>query len=206
MTPTGEPAVKKYLCLGVVFVITTGLSVGFRHGVSGTSKASRQERSGERLARLGPADRTQGPIEGASLTMVPAGTGSTDEKTDREFARGAASTGDRLMDRAKQSPDNPHLLRQAAAHYRAALTHEPTVRDAGDLFSTVRVKLTRLDREINLLNRPGVTKPALQTIVKAPVVKPITPAPVVIPPVAAKAEGIMVGPDGVEIRRVGPPE
>ena len=194
---------KKYLCLAVVFVITTGLSVGFRHGVSGTSKASRQERSGE---RLGLSDPLQRPIEGASLAMVPVATGSTDEKTDREFARGAAATGDRLMDRARQSPDNPHLLRQAAAHYRAALTHEPTVRDAGDLFSTVRVKLTRLDREIDLIDRPGLAKPTPQTTVEAPVVKPMTPAPVVIPPVAAKAEGIMVGPDGVEIRRVGPRE
>ncbi len=194
---------KKYLCLAVVFVITTGLSVGFRHGVSGTSKASRQERSGE---RPGLSDPLQRPIEGASLAMVLVGTGSTDEKTDREFARGAAATGDRLMDRAKQSPDNPHLLRQAAAHYRAALTHEPTVRDAGELFSTVRVKLTRLDREIALLNRPGVAKPTPRTIFETPVVKPIPSAPVVIPPVAAKAEGIMVGPDGVEIRRVGPPE
>ena len=139
---------------------------------------------------------------------MPAGTGPSDEKSDREFARVAVATGDHLLDRARQSPNDPHLLRQAAAHYRAALTHEPTVRDA-DLFAAVRAKLTGIDREIALLDRPGVAKPTLPlATVKAPapVVKPKTPAPVTTPRVAVRPERIMVGPDGVEIRRVGPRE
>ena len=198
---------KKYLSLAVVLIVATGISLGLRHAMSGTSEASRREPSGDRLDRLRLTDRMQSPVEGASLVVMPAGTDSADEKSDREFAGVAAATGDRLLDRARQSPDNPHLLRQAAAHYRAALTHEPTVRDAADLFADVRVKLIKLDREIARLDQPGVARPTVSpTIVKAPLVKRETPAPVVAPPVAVRPEAIMVGPDGVEIRRVVPRE
>ena len=204
---------KKCLSLAVVLFLATSISIGFRQGMSGTSKASRQEPSAKRLDRAagldrpGVGDRRPGPVEGASLALVPAG--SADETSDKEFARVAAVTGDRLLDRARQSPDNPHLLRQAAAHDRAALAHEPTVSDAGELFAAVSQKLTRLDREIARLGKPGVTKPASKTtlspaIVKAPAPmrKPETAAPIVAP----TPEAIMVGPDGVEIRRVGPRE
>ena len=191
---------KKAIGLAIVLVAATGISVGFRQGMSGTSQASRGVPAGEKLDRLDL-------VEGASLSLVPAGSVSDDEKSDLAFARVAAGTGDRLLDRARQSPDNPHLLRQAAAHYRAALAHEPTARDAGDLFAAVRVKVAGLDREIARLDRPGITKPKATpppSIVKtpAPIVKPITlPTPAVAP-----SELIMVGPDGVEIRRAGPRE
>ena len=201
---------KKYLSLAVVLVVATGISLGFRHAVSGTSEASRREPSYDRFdraSRLKLADRMQGPVEGASLAVMPAGTGSGDEKFDLVCAGGAAATGDRLVNRARQSPDNPHLLRQAAAHYRAALAYEPTVRDADGLFASVRSKLIGLDREIVRLDRPGVVKPTLPpAVVETLVSKPETPAPVVLPPVAVRPEAIMVGPDGVEIRRVVPRE
>ena len=203
----------KYLTLAVVLGAATGISIGFRYGISGTAEASRQEPSSDRLDRAAELVRLEGTLEGASLPMMPVGTGLADEKSDREFARMAADTGDRLLNRARQSPYNPHLLRQAAAHYRAALTHEPTVRDAGDLFVMVRVKLIRLDLEIARLDRPGVAKPTTRAsvppaIVKTPsaVVKPKLPAPFVSLPVIAKPEATMFGPDGVEIRRVGPSE
>lgn len=185
---------KKCLSLALVLLIATGLSVGFRQAVSGTSEASRQEPSPERL------DRTL-RIEGAALT--PADT-SAGEKSDTEYARAAARNGDRLLDRARQSPDNPHLLTQAVAHYRAALAHEPTARNAGDLFAGVRDKLAAIDR----MTRPGVAKPAAKPTLPSAVAKATPPvAPPVAPPVLptpATPQRIMFGPDGVEIRRAGP--
>jgi hypothetical protein len=191
---------KKTLSLAVVLVAATGLSIGFRPAMSGTSEASIREPSGERLDRSGLADK----IEGAAL--VPVDTGSANDRADREFARVAAAAGDRLLDRARQSPDNPHLLRQAAAHYRAALAHEPTARDAGDLFAAVREKVAALDRAIARLDRPGVAKPTTKTALSPAIVKaPPTPEPPPTP-VVKTPRLMMVGPDGVEIRRSVPRE
>jgi hypothetical protein len=182
---------KKFLSLTVVLLCATGLSVGFRQAMSGTSEASRREPPPERFERTLL-------LEGAALTPADTGAG---EKTDAEYARAAATTGDRLLDRARRTPDNPHLLRQAAAHYRAALAHEPTARNAGDLFSGVRDKLAAIDR----MNRPGVAKPTPRPSLPPAVVK--VPAPVGAPqPVAETPRRIMFGPDGVEIRQVGPQE
>ena len=188
---------KKILGLAVVLVAATGLSIGFRPAMSGISEASIREPSADRLDRADGFGRP-GTIEGAAL--VPVDTGSADDRADREFARVAALAGDRLLDRARQSPDNPHLRRQAAAHYRAALAHEQTVRNAGDLFAAVHDKLAEIAR----LDRPGVAKPTPKTarppaVVKAPAI-PET-APVVKPP-----QSVMFGPDGVEIRRSVPRE
>ena len=189
---------KNYLGLAVVMIVTTGLSIGFRHATSGTSKASQRQPAEEKLARAAEpalpkkADR----LEGAAFS--PVDTGSADDKADSEFARVTAAMGDRLLDRARQSPDNPHLLRQAAAHYRAALAHEPTVRDADDLFAAVREKLAGLDREIAALAKakPKTTSPA--AVVRTPAARPFEPA--------AAREPIMFGPDGAEIRRFVPRE
>ena len=179
---------KKTLSLALVLLVATGLSVGFRQAMSGTSEASRQE----------PPERFDLPIrlEGAALAAADTRAG---EKTDAEYALAAATTGDQLLDRARQSPDNPHLLRQAAAHYRAALAHEPTAWNAGDLFASVRDKLAAIDR----MNRPGVAKPTPKPVIPPAVVK--APPPVEAPPpVIETPRRIMFGPDGVEIRQVGP--
>ena len=191
---------KKLIALLMVLVAITVFSVSFRDGL-GKSRASRRE----------PARERPDAIEGASLSLVPVGLVSDDEKSDLAFARAAASTGDRLLDRARQSPGNPHLFRQAAAHYRAALAHEPTARDGGELFAAVREKLVGLDREVARCDRPGVAKPTTtlpHAIVKGPMptAKPAKPAPITAPPVVLPPELIMVGPDGVEIRRAGPGE
>ena len=181
---------KKFLSLAVVLLIATGLSVGFRQAMSGTSEASRQEPLPERFDR---------PflLEGAALVAADTGAG---EKTDAEYARAAAMTGDKLLDRALQAPDNPHLLRQAAAHYRAALAHEPTARNAADLFASVRDKLSAIDR----MNRPGVAKPTPKPTLPPAVVKAPPPPVEAPPPVIDTPRLIMFGPDGVEIRRAGP--
>jgi hypothetical protein len=178
---------KKLLSLAVVVLIATGLSIGFRQAMSGTSQASRQDQP----------ERFDLPIrlEGAALAVADTGAG---EKSDAEYALAAATNGDKLLDRARRSPDNPHLLRQAAAHYRAALAHEPTARNAGDLFSGVRDKLAAIDR----MNRPGVAKPTPKPSLPPAVVK--APPPIEAPkPVAATPRQIMFGPDGVEIRHAG---
>jgi len=188
---------KKILSLAVVLVAATGLSVGFRPAMSGISEASIREPSAERLDRAAGLDRP-GIIEGAAL--VPVDTGSADDRADTEFARVAALAGDRLLDRARQSPDNPHLLRQAVAHYRAALAHEPTAREAGDLFAAVRNKLAEIAR----LDRPGVAKPTPKTALPPAIVK-APPIPETAP-VVRTPRSIMVGPDGVEIRRSVPRE
>jgi hypothetical protein len=125
------------------------------------------------------------------------------DKSDAEVARAAAAIGDRLLDRARRTPDNPHLLPQATAHYRAALAHEPTARSAGDLFARVRDKLAAIDR----MTRLGVAKPAAKPAIP-PAVAKAPPPPAAPPrvPTLPTPRRIMFGPDGVEIRHADTPE
>lgn len=154
------------------------------------------------------------PRPDAPHDVVPAADGGA--LSERRMARLAADCAAQLHEKAKRQPDNARLLEQAAAHYRACLSHEPTVADAGALFADARRDLEQIETALARLTSREPPRPAPVT---APAEKPAerlpleadkdeepAPAPPPEPAPAAKApaksgEPLMFGPDGTLFRR-----
>jgi hypothetical protein len=200
----------KQLSVLVVLIAVTGATVAFRTLSYHPLEAARRPEQPALVERTSGLDRrgvAQRPLpEGAALPFVPASTTDGKESEDLVFARRAAEAGNQLLDKARRQPDNRRLLGQAAAHYRASLTHEPDAGKAGSLFADVRRKLAEVEA---LLARPA--KPAAPAAAplhspraEAEPATPVAPrAPIVAAPVTTKAEeSRMVGPDGVTIERI----
>lgn len=192
----------------VVLLTCTGLGWAMRNGFSGSSEAARSVPSVERENRAAgvqtpsvldrPASQRQGPSEGAALSLV-SGTREA-ESGEMVLARIAAECGNHLLEKARKTIDNGQLLHQAAQHYRASLAHD---NGSSPLFAEVRGRLA----EIEKLQKAAVTeaKPApAEAKPRPPLVKEAVKVPA---PAAAPAPGtgepLMVGPDGVVIRRAG---
>jgi hypothetical protein len=162
------------------------------HGLDQPAAIDQHERR-ETLEDIAPA-----------LARCAASLGKDAEPGDLLLARIAAECGNHLFEKAVRSPENTRLANQAALHYRACLAHEPTARDAGNLFRDVRARLEQLDRLQARRDRPAAEPKAA---VKPPQSesKPVVqekPAPE--QPAAEKDEPLMVGPDGVTYRRNRP--
>jgi hypothetical protein len=195
----------KHLCVAVALVAASGAALAFRGALwyAAAARAPEEARAG---GEARPTRERQPAPEAASLAVVPAGGEKDAAGTDALLARLAAECGDHLLERARQQPDNPHLLNQAAQHYRACLDHEPTCRDAA-LFAGVRGKLEQVERLQARLAAKARPAPALRPAPPAPAEE----KPAAVPegdspppaPVKVSAAGRMVGPDGVTFRRVG---
>ena len=116
----------------------------------------------------------------------------------------AADCGNLLYEKALRSPDNPHLLNQAAQHYRACLSHEPTCRNAEALFRDARARLGQIERMAaqreGARSGGGERKSPAEKDVEGgtPRIEATTP---VEKPSVEKDEQKMVGPDGVIYKR-----
>jgi hypothetical protein len=197
----------KRLAFLAILVAVTGMGVAFRN-LSGSADASRPDvrRAAGPAEDRPPAREEDGP----ALSHCAAGLGGDADAGDLLLARLAAECGNHLFGRAVRSPGNPHLIQQAAQHYRACLAHEPTTPDAGGLYRDARARLQQLDRLLARQTRPPAAprrpapapgpdekRPAKGRADEPAAVKP--PAPV--PPVTDKEDLPMVGPDGVTYRR-----
>ncbi len=176
----------------VALLAVTATAVALRGFFSHPVQAARAPEPAERLLRATVLDRR--PVAAPPRGLLPAsGMDKSDAGMDLRLARQASQAGDYLLDRARKTTDNRHLLEQAAQHYRACLAHEPTARGAGSLFTEVRARLAQVERL--------QSSPAAPTAERLPA--PLgeeEPGPV--PAVKAPPEeGAMVGPDGVIYRR-----
>ena len=155
---------------------------------------------------------TTSPRPEAPPDVVPAAGG--DALGERRMARLASDCAAQLYEKARRQPDNARLLEQAAAHYRACLSHEPTVADAGALFADARRDLEQIDKALARLKARPTAKPAPVTApapaerlpVEADRDEEPAPPPAREPAPAAKAparsgELQMFGPDGTLFRR-----
>jgi hypothetical protein len=207
----------KHMTLIVVLIGVTAVNLAFRHGLSNPVAASRSPDRADKRDRLsgidGPArtaDKQQGSMDGAALNVSRCAADLSKDAApgDVVLARIAAECGNHLFEKARHSPDNPHLLPQAAQHYRACLAHEPTSPDAGSLFRDARARLDQIER---LLARRDTTeakrtaspikptravRPAEQAAPQSKPVDELKPLPEENP-TAEKNEEKMVGPDGV---------
>ena len=189
------------LSYAIVLVAATGVGVAFRHGLSGTSEASRSLRTAGRLdgpaAVDRPAGKREGPGEGAPLaTASPASGAAPGAGGDLVFARIAAECGHHLLEKSRREPDNPRLLRQAAGHLRACLSHETPASSGEPLFVNARRAVEEIERLLKRHEQPQARE-------KAPAA-PAPAKPEAAPPAAKEesaGEPIMVGPDGVSFRR-----
>jgi hypothetical protein len=195
----------KKLPVLVVLAAVTAAVVVFRGSFWRPVEAARQPEQADRALGIGrPAlDRKPAP-EGASLAVVLAGAGETKDSsgTSRLFASLAAECGNALLEKARKEPDNPHLLAQAAAHYRACLAHEPTTRSSAALFAEVRKKLEQVERlqaRRRATPRPAPS-PLVEETISAPTVEE-TQRPQTAAAKKDSGETGQVGPDGVPFRR-----
>ncbi len=192
--------------LGIVVVVAAlgGALFAFRGAFWQPAGAAGGRESAARLDRASGTDR---PAPRAALAgVVPAGGEGLDGSASGALlARLAAECGNHLFARLDKEPDNPHLLNQAAAHYRACLAHEPTTRDDA-LFAAVRKKLQQVERLQARLraDQAPAPKSAPAKRVETRPAPPPSPPEEAAPAPAKKAgeESRMVGPDGVSYRRV----
>jgi hypothetical protein len=214
----------KHLSMGVVLITFTIAGFAFRGNLARPTEAS--------LDREGPANRaravvpasTERPRDDDSSVVSPVSnklTATAEKSADRQqrgdvlgrelardgelaLARIAAECGDYLLVKARNQPDGLQLLAQASAHYRACLSHESSAVNAGALFDSVRTRLGEVERRQRAASTPKAPATAVQ--------QPVDEKPHVGPPLQKKApttptfrndEAKMVGPDGVQFRRVG---
>jgi hypothetical protein len=182
----------KYLTLAAVLLGITAALATFRSLSYHSADAARSPEPILRSERAGRASLERPRPEGAALDFVPAEGG--DDSKEKQFARQAADCARHLYEKAKKQPDNVRLLRQAAAHYRACLSHEPTAGEVGSLFVEARRNLEQIEKMLARVSK----RPAPKAAEKLPA------AVLEEEPVARPREepGLMFGPDGTVYRKV----
>jgi hypothetical protein len=135
----------KYLTITVAFLAITGALISLRglgwHPAGAQYVKTDDEPDGA-VARV--TDKSGD--EAAALDVVFADAGERkDVSGDKLFARLAADCASHLYEKAKKQPGNVRLLEQAAAHYRACLSHEGTVEDPANLFADARKNLQQIE-------------------------------------------------------------
>jgi hypothetical protein len=202
----------KQLSVAVAFAAVTVAAFVCRDAFRQPVEAAREPEQASRVDRALGITRAPAPAGALRVVALAAAGDPSDAGTDRLLAVLAAESGHLLFDRASKQPNSPHLLNQAALHYRACLAHEPTTPGAEGLFRDVRQKLAQVER-LQARARPAVTPPpAAPRKAEPPAAPPPPPPSAVVPaPAATKdsveakkdsAETRMVGPDGVTYRRL----
>jgi hypothetical protein len=213
----------KYLTFAAVFVGVTGALIGLR-GLAWHPAGAQTGRSPHEMDGAAVRVSEKPGTEAAALDVAFAnGDDVKDGGGEKLMARLAADCASHLYEKAKKHPDNVRLLEQAAAHYRACLSHEPTVEDAGALFADARKALEQIEKLLARAKtreadkRPAVT-PAPKGAEKPAETKPAdrpnvavkkeeksapapAPAPAPIPKAKEKEEALEFGPDGTLFRR-----
>lgn len=211
----------KYVSIAAVFVGITLVLMSLRglgwHPVGAHPGRSPDEMEG---AAVRVSDVTG--TEGAALDVAFANNADAKDVTGSEklMARLAADCASHLYERAKKQPDNVRLLEQAAAHYRACLSHEPTVEGAGSLFTDARKDLEQIEKLLatrakgreepkrvttpspKAADKPAEKqKPADKTAVAAKKEEKPAPRPAPVEKAKEKEERLQFGPDGVIFRK-----
>jgi hypothetical protein len=191
---------KRYLLLAGTFAAATGIGFGFRHVLSGAATASRDaearpEPRARSTARHTDLDAPADEEVARGLRFAAAGSPADGDGAELLVARMAYDCGNFLLGRARQAPGSAHTLRQAAQHFRACLSHEGSVRDAGSLFADARRNLEVAERLLAEGNRLPA-RVAEQLPAPTPKVE-AGPAPEAGPPAPGSRVPKMVGPDGV---------
>jgi hypothetical protein len=215
----------KYLTLLATLLAATALGLAFRNGMYGPATASAGNNQPSDFA-LGlsparpvePAERPRDVAAKAPADLLGCAVEQRPGSSDLLLARIANECGSFLLQKA--SPADPRLLKQAAAHFRACLSHETSAGGAAPVFADARRKLEQAERLLAQANRPArVERPAPAPVARpaptaaapaaekktaavppppAPRKEPTPPAP----RATARPEAVMVGPDGVIYRRV----
>jgi hypothetical protein len=198
---------KKYLLLLLTFVAATGISLAFRHALHGPATASvrndepRAEPFTPSAARPTNLDKPVRSDDASGLRFAAVSAKSADA-AELLLARLAHDSGAYLLARAQADPGNTRLLQQAAAHFRACLTHEGAG-NAGTLFTDARSKLELSERLLAAARRAPANKSAEQPKVVASPAPAPAPAPLPVPPAAPRPTGQTVGPEGIIYERTG---
>jgi hypothetical protein len=196
----------RYLTLLSTVVAATAMGLAFRNGMYAPATASSANSRASDFA-LGlsatrpdvprpPAPRPVAKKEQADLLSCALEQKAGDG-TDLLLARIANESGTFLLSKAA---GDARRLRQAAAHFRACLAHEPTA-GAGTLFADARRNLEQAERLLAAANRPAPAPVAPA----APERKAAAVSPPPAPAAAVRPEPVMVGPDGVIYRRAEEP-
>lgn len=190
----------KYLTIAVVFLGITGTMYSLRGLAWHPAGAQFVRTDNEPDAALPAIDGPSG--EGAALAVTLAkGEDRKPTSDEKLMARLAAECASHLFEKSKSQPDNVRLLGQAAAHYRACLSHEGTVDDAA-LFADARKNLEQIDKLLAAAkSRPAPqhpTKVAEKAKDEAKTTVKPAPAPV---ETKKKDEPLTFGPDGVQFRK-----
>jgi hypothetical protein len=203
----------KYLTLAVAFLAITAALLSLR-GL-GWHPAGAQYVKTDDEPDCAVAHVTDKGDEGAALDVVFANGGERkDAGSEKVFARLAADCAAHLFEKAKKQPDNVRLLEQAAAHYRACLSHEGTV-EAGGLFADARKNLRQIEAllasaksreaapKADLVRTPAsqAVEQAFAALAKAPAPRP-QPAPFSKKQDEEELPGF--GPDGVTFSKERP--
>jgi hypothetical protein len=149
---------NKYLLAGLVLTLLTTGNIAFQLYQGANASLARPRKSDPARVklpdRLSGADvgRVKRPHSADPLRFV-ADRPAEGEDAELLLARVAHDAGVYLLNRARRTPGNTALLRQAAQHLRACLAHEGTVREAGTLFSQARSKLKRTEQMLARLER-----------------------------------------------------
>lgn len=174
----------------VVLVGLTGAVVALRGAFVPAVDAAR-DTVAKRKAHQ-PGIDVKPPPEGAALPVVP-----VSDDTQTRLARLAAEAGRELLELARKQPDNPRLLEQAAAHFRACLSHESDATDAS-LFREARSRLAQIEKQ--LATPPAPLAPHTEEL-PPPLREAPTPPVAAAPTPTTNDEPLMVTPEGVPIRR-----
>jgi hypothetical protein len=189
----------KYLTIAVVFLGITGTLISLR-GLAWQPVGAQYARTDNEpdAAALPAIDGPAG--EGAALAVTLAkGEDKKSTSDEKLMARLAAECASHLFDKSKNQPDNVRLLEQAAAHYRACLSHEHTVDDAA-LFADARKNLEQIDKLLAVAKSRPTQQPPAKIAEKAKAEKHDKPAPAPVVQ-TKKQEPLMFGPDGVIFRK-----
>lgn len=181
----------KQLTFLVVFLSTTGLSIGFHHALTGSADAARSERLTRETRTTESRPNT---AERSAFAFASSNSISRDNNSEMVLARIAAECGNHLLSKARCQPDNAQTLDQAFQHYRACLAHETKLTANDPLFREVKKKL----QEIEDLRKSAVVEETQAP--SEPLARPAPPT-VSVQQTPPKTEALMVGPDGVIIRR-----
>lgn len=186
----------------LVFLLTTGVSTALHNVVSGRSRVPHPVVPDDGIDRLLGQEMPFDLPAQQPAPVVPLAAAVETDLDEPGCARLAARCGDRMLDLGKRDAKATAAVRQALLHYRASLAHEATLPRATELFTAVRARLAEAEALLQQREKAAAAPAPAARAVQPPVVSPEAPTMVSRP--RPPAVEVMVGPDGVPIRRADP--
>lgn len=186
----------------LVFVLTTGVSMALHSVVSGRSRVPHPVVPDDGIDRLLEPELPFDRPTHLPDPVMPLAAAVENDLDELGCARLAARCGDRMLDLGKRDAKATAALSQALLHYRACLAHEATLPRATDLFTAARARLAEAEALLQQREQLAAAPTPTAPVVQAPVM-PLKPPAAASRPLPPAVE-VMVGPDGVPIRRADP--